>query len=147
MKSILNKSYHRRRALWSSFVTCGCGCVFNFLSIKSKYTPFIFSPTVKSKQGESTWADRWGIFIYICQTVFPFFFSTVEADDVIQQAKLCLPACLLSNTPTNLLTGGGGGGGRRGKEILSAGLSCSELDGKDKQTPNKCSTTQTLLHH
>lgn len=115
MKSILNKSYHRRRALWSSFVTCGCGCVFNFLSIKSKYTPFIFSPTVKSKQGESTWADRWGIFIYICQTVFPFF-STVEADDVIQQAKLCLPACLLSNTPTNLLTGGGeevGGGGKK----------------------------------
>lgn len=29
---------------------------------------------MKSKQEESTWADRWGIFIYICQPVFPFFF-------------------------------------------------------------------------
>lgn len=44
MKSILNKSYHHSRALWSSFVTCGCGCVFNFLSIKSKYAPLFFSP-------------------------------------------------------------------------------------------------------
>lgn len=100
MKSILNKSYHHSRALWSSFVTCGCGCVFNFLSIKSKYTPLFFSPTVKSKQEESTWADRWGIFIYICQPFFPFFFhcwcwwcdSTGKT----------VPACLLSNTPTSL---------------------------------------------
>lgn len=44
MKSILNKSYHHSWALWSSFVTCGCGCVFNFLSIKSKYTPLFFPP-------------------------------------------------------------------------------------------------------
>lgn len=90
MKSILNKSYHHSRALWSSFVTCGCGCVFNFLSIKSKYTALFFSPTVKSKQEESTWADRWGIFIYICLPVFPFFI--VDADDVIQQATPCLHA-------------------------------------------------------
>lgn len=114
MKSILNKSYHRYRALWSSFVTCGCGCVFNFLSIKSKYTPFIFSPTVKSKQEESTWADRWGIFIYICQTVFLFFFFFHCWSWWCDSTGKTVPACLLSNTPTNLLTevGGGGGGGR-----------------------------------
>lgn len=146
MKSILNKSYHRRRALWSSFVTCGCGCVFNFLSIKSKYTPFIFSPTVKSKQGESTWADRWGIFIYICQTVFPFFFHRWSwwCDSTGKTVPACLPSIKHTHEFVNWR---GGGGRRRGKEILSAGLSCSELDGKDKQTPNKCSTTQTLLHH
>lgn len=90
MKSILNKSYHHSRALWSSFVTCGCGCIFNFLSIKSKYTPLFFSPTVKSKQAESTWADRWGIFIYICQPSLYFF---VDADDGIQQAICaCMPS-------------------------------------------------------
>lgn len=58
-----------------------------------------------------------------------------------------MPACLLSNTPTNLLTEGGGEEEEEEKEILSAGLSCSELDGKDKQTPNKCNTAQTLLRH
>lgn len=66
MKSVLNKSYHRSQAFWSSFVTCGCGCVFNFLSIKSKYAVFFcFPPTVKSKQEESTQADRWRIFILL----------------------------------------------------------------------------------
>lgn len=44
MKSILNKSYHRPQALRHSFVICGCGCVFNFLSIKSKYAVFFFLP-------------------------------------------------------------------------------------------------------
>lgn len=107
MKSILNKSYHRCQALWSSFVTCGCGCVFNFLSIKSKYTPFIFSPTVKSKQEESTWADRWGIFIYICQTFFFFFFFFHCWSWWCDSTGKTVSACLLSNTPTNLLTEGG----------------------------------------
>lgn len=66
MKSVLNKSYHHSQAFWSSFVTCGCGCVFNFLSIKSKYAVFFcFPPTVKSKQEESTQADRWRIFILL----------------------------------------------------------------------------------
>lgn len=44
MKSILNKSYHHSQALGYSFVICGCGCVFNFLSIKSKYAVFFFLP-------------------------------------------------------------------------------------------------------
>lgn len=67
MKFILNKSYHHSQALWCSFVICGCGCAFNFLSIKSKYAVFFFlpPPTVKSKQEESTWADRWRIFILL----------------------------------------------------------------------------------
>ncbi len=66
MKSILNKSYHHSQALWYSFVICGCGCIFNFLSIKSKYAVFFFlPPTVKSKQEKSTWADRWRIFILL----------------------------------------------------------------------------------
>lgn len=109
MKSILNKSYHRRRALWSSFVTCGCGCVFNFLSIKSKYTPFIFSPTVKSKQGESTWADRWGIFIYICQTVFPFFFHRWSwwCDSTGKTVPACLPSIKHTHEFVNWRGGGG----------------------------------------
>lgn len=57
MKSILNKSYHRSRALWSSFVICGCGCIFNFLSIKSKYTPLSPPPLLnpnKRSQHEQT---------------------------------------------------------------------------------------------
>lgn len=57
MKSILNKSYHHSRALWSSFVICGCGCIFNFLSIKSKYTPLSPLPLLnpnKRSQHEQT---------------------------------------------------------------------------------------------
>lgn len=139
MKSILNKSYHHSQALWSSFVTCGCGCVFNFLSIKSKYTPLFFSPTVKSKQEESTQADRWGIFIYICLTRFPFFHCSCCCCD---STGITVPACLLSNTHPFV----------KKKKQHPAGLSCSELDGDDKQAQinkhqTKCNKRQTLLHH
>lgn len=58
MKSILNKSYHHSRALWYSFVIYGCGCIFNFLSIKSKYAVFFFLPPLwnlnKRSQHEQT---------------------------------------------------------------------------------------------
>lgn len=79
--------------------------------------------------------------------VFSFFFI-VDADDVLQQATLCLHAFYqthprVCNQKKQKEEEEGGGK----KENLSAGLSCSELDGKDKQTPNKCNTTQTLLHH
>lgn len=120
MKSILNKSYHHSRALWSSFVTCGCGCVFNFLSIKSKYTPLFFSPTVKSKQEESTWADRWGIFIYICLP-FSFFFFIVDADDVIQQAAVCLRAFVPSIKHTHEFVSSGKKG-KAGEEKKKSSL-------------------------
>lgn len=148
MKSILNKSYHHSRALWSSFVTCGCGCVFNFLSIKSKYTPLFFSPTVKSKQEESTWADRWGIFIYICLP-FSFFFFYCWCwwcDSTGSGVPACLRAFHQTH-PRVCKQRKKRKSGRGKKEILPASLSCSELDGIDKQTPNKRNTTQTLLHH
>lgn len=64
-----------------------------------------------------------------------FLFFIVDADDVLQQATLCLHAFYQTHPRVCK------------KKKLSAGLSCSEPDGKDKQTPNKCNTTQTLFHH
>lgn len=75
---------------------------------------------------------------------FSFFFSTVEADDVIQQAKLCLPACLLSNTPTNLLTGGGEEGGGGGKK--SSPPACLVRSWMGKTNKHQTSAAQRKLY-
>lgn len=81
--------------------------------------------------------------------IFLFFFFIVDADDVIQQAAVCLRAFVPSIKHTHEFVSSGKKrkSGRGKKEILPASLSCSELDGIDKQTPNKRNTTQTLLHH
>lgn len=130
MKSILNKSYHRCRALWSPFVTCGCGCVFNFLSIKSKYTPFIFSPHCEIQtRGVNMSRQVRNIHLYLPDGFSFFLFSFHCWSWWCDSTGKTVPARLLSNTPTNLLTevcggggGGGGGGWREEKEILSSRL-------------------------
>lgn len=72
--------------------------------------------------------------------VFPFlFFFIVDADDVIQQATLCLHAFYQTHPRVCNQK-------KKKKPSLPACLVQSWM-GKDKQTPNKCNTTQTLLHH
>lgn len=79
MKSILNKSYHRPQALRHSFVICGCGCVFNFLSIKSKYAVFFFLPPMWNLNKRSQHQPTGEEYSFCCcliqqaQSFFAFF--------------------------------------------------------------------------
>lgn len=80
MKSVLNKSYHRSQAFWSSFVTCGCGCVFNFLSIKSKYAVFFCFPPLWNLNKRSQHKQTGEEYSFCCCLIqqalmfFAFFF-------------------------------------------------------------------------
>lgn len=114
MKSILNKSYHHSRALWSSFVTCGCGCIFNFLSIKSKYTPLFFPPLWnpnKRSQHEQT-GEEYSFLsanrLYISLLMRMMGFN--------RQIRACMPSIT------------------HAREFGTKKSSCSELDGRDWRT-------------
>lgn len=105
MKSILNKSYHRSRAFWSCFVTRGCGCVFNFLSIKSKYTPVFHTPHCEIQtRGVNMSRQVRNIHFYL-PAVFSFLMLMMGFN---RQPCACMPPCFLSNTTPPKRQGGGG---------------------------------------
>lgn len=105
MKSILNKSYHRSRAFWSCFVTRGCGCVFNFLSIKSKYTPVFHPPHCEIQtRGVNMSRQVRNIHFYL-PAVFSFLMLMMGFN---RQPCACMPPCFLSNTTPPKRQGGGG---------------------------------------
>lgn len=114
MKSILNKSYHHSRALWSSFVTCGCGCIFNFLSIKSKYTLLFFPPLWnpnKRSQHEQTGEE------YSFLSANRLYISLLmQMMGFNRQIRACMPS--ITHT----------------REFETKKSSCSEMDGRDWTT-------------
>lgn len=107
MKSILNKSYHRCRAFWSCFVTRGCGCVFNFLSIKSKYTPVFLPPHCEIQtRGVNMSRQVRNIHFYL-PDVFSLLMLMMWFN---RQLCACMPSCFLSNTTPQKRQGVGVGG-------------------------------------
>lgn len=138
MKSILNKSYHHSRALWSSFVTCGCGCVFNFLSIKSKYTPLFFPPLWnpnKRSQHEQTGEE----YSFISASRF-FLFSMLMLMMWFNRQKC---ACMPSIKHTHEFVSWGE---KKRKEKKSSLPSCLVPSWMEKTNKHQTSATQHKLY-